>query len=346
VRRGWEEVAAACYRTAVLPAPYEQWFVALAGEASPTEPRATCEDCAMAPGAPDLPPEGPFDPALRCCTFHPRLAPHFVGAILDGGSAEGRARVLARIAARGGVSPLGLAAPPHEQPERDRLAQVPGAFGHAAALRCPFLAEGRGTIWAQRGAECAAFHCKHDHGAYGPRLWTLLITGFNVVERGLARTLLAAHGLDAGACDALLHAPLDPAADARAWGAFRGREADYFLSAWRWVSALSWEEVEALSGGELQGFAQTVRGALEWLRARPLPAKVARNPVVLVHLGRSGARLQSPAVPLDLLPLPQGAAARLESFVEGPPEALGLEPALLRKVLLWQGLVPMEPESG
>src|SRR5438046_1288530 len=85
-----------------------------------------------------------------------------------------------------------------------------------------------------------------DGGALGAAVWNLVVVGFNAVERVLARRLLAAAGLDAAACDALLHAPSDPALDARAWGAWRGREEDYFAEAAHLAEAMSWAEVAAL----------------------------------------------------------------------------------------------------
>src|SRR5258707_323365 len=112
----------------MLPGPYERWFTEMCGRPSPVEQPSTCDACAMLPGAPDLPPDGQFDPALRCCTYHPHLASHFVGGILDGGSDAGRAIVRARIGVRVGVTPIGLG------PAERRS----GVFGRSPELRCPF----------------------------------------------------------------------------------------------------------------------------------------------------------------------------------------------------------------
>src|SRR3954471_18947512 len=117
----------------MLPGLYERWFIEACGRPSPVESRSTCDSCAMLPGAPDLPPEGPFDPAVRCCTYHPHLAPHFVGAILR--DDPGRAVVRARIAARLGVTPLGLGPTPAYAALRERQ---PEGFGRSLDLLCPF----------------------------------------------------------------------------------------------------------------------------------------------------------------------------------------------------------------
>src|SRR3954469_9060168 len=92
----------------VLPGSYERWFVEICGRQAPVETRSTCDACAMLPGAPDLPPSGAFDPAVRCCTYHPHLAPWLIGGILKDGAEGARSIVRARIAAKTGVTPLGL----------------------------------------------------------------------------------------------------------------------------------------------------------------------------------------------------------------------------------------------
>jgi hypothetical protein len=318
----------------MLPDLYERWFVEWCGRASPVESRATCAACVMLPGARELPPDGPFDAETRCCTYHPHLAPHFVGGILARGSDVGRAIVRARIAGRAGVSPLGLS----PTPEYARLPLGRG-FGRNRNLRCPFLDDGRCSIWSHRGAACAAFHCKYDRGVVGHWFWGLQVVAFQVVERVLARWLLARMELDAAACDALLRAPEDQALDARAWGAWRGREEAYFLDAARLIEPLSFDEVAALGGAEVAGLAQAMRTAAAQLDAAP-PARVVGNDA-LVHIGVAGrTRLQHRALPFDLIELSAELAERLRRLEPSATNELGLDASLLRRLLDWQVLLP------
>jgi hypothetical protein len=326
----------------MLPGPYERWFVEMCGRASPVESRSTCDACAMLPGAPELPPDGPFDETVRCCTFHPRLAPHFVGGILAAGSDAGRARVRARIAARVGVTPLGLGPTPAFARAHAATAGVPGGFGRSREALCPFYDDGRCTIWQHRGAACASFHCKLDRGALGAALWSLVTVGFHAVERALARWLLAAHGLEAAACDALLHAPEDAALDARAWAAWRGREEEYFASAARLVEPLSWAEVAARCQPEAERFAGALRAAVAQLDAAP-PERVRRGDEILYRLGRAGRmRLEHPSVPLDLLDVSVDVAARLAQLREARLDDLGFDRELARRLLDWRALLPSQ----
>ena len=319
----------------MLPELYERWFVEWCGRPSPVESRSTCAECAMLPGAPELPPEGPFDAETRCCTYHPHLAPHFVGAILERGSDVGRATVRARIAGRIGVSPLGLG----PTPQYARLPRGRG-FGRNRDLTCPFLADGRCSIWSHRGAACAAFHCKYDRGVLGHWFWGLQVVAFQAVERALMRWLLTRMALDAAACDALLRAPADEALDARAWGGWRGREEAYFLEAARLIEPLSFAEVAALGGAELNGLAQAVRTAAAQIDATP-PERVRRNDAVVHHIGVNGrTRLQNPGVPFDLIELSSELAERLRRLEESATTGLGLDDPLLRRLLDWQVLLP------
>ncbi len=326
----------------MLPGPYERWFAELCRRPSPVESRSTCDACAMLPGAADLPPEGPFDVASRCCTYHPHLAPHFVGGILDGDSDAGRQLVRARIRGRVGVTPLGLAPTPEFAAALQRIAGRPGGFGRSPEILCPFYRDARCTIWQQRGVVCAAFHCKFDRGALGAGLWQLITLFFNVVERALARQLLERHGLDAVSCDALLRAPADGALDGRAWGAWRGREEEYFLAAARQVEPLSWAEVVTVGGGELGRVAEALRGAVARLDEAP-PERVRRGDGILYQLGGPGrTRLQNRGAPLDLLELPSEVAARLAHLdVDIRLADLALDPDLARRLLDWQALLPV-----
>jgi hypothetical protein len=291
----------------VLPGPYERWFVEATGEASPVESRATCDDCRMLPSSPDLPPQGPFDPEVKCCSFHPHLAPHFVGAILD------HEVVRARLRDRVGVSPLGLGPPLGFRVTR---------FGQKP--QCPFYDTGKCTIWSQRGIVCASFHCRLDRGVTGAALWNRFILLFNVLERALARWRIAEAGLDAAACDALLREPTDRELDTRAWGDWCGREEEYFRRAHEEVSRLSLAEVIALGGSELAGLTDALKLLMTRYRSLELPPRWRRNPDI-VQLGR---RFQNRGCSLDLLEVPE------EIDLDAPDEKW------LRKLLDWQVLIP------
>src|SRR5262249_4299665 len=113
--------------------------------------------------------------------------------------------------------------------------------------------------------------------------------------------------------------------DARAWGSFHGREADYFRLAHERTSALSFAEVIALGGSELQGMADALRLLMSRYHSTELPSRWQRNPQI-VHLGR---RFQNRNCSLDLLEVPADVS------LETPDEKW------LRKLLDWQVVIPI-----
>jgi hypothetical protein len=298
----------------VLPGVYEAWFLELCARPSPVESRTHCDHCNMLAGEPDLPPEGPFDPGARCCTYHPHLPPHLVGALL----LEKNPLIEERVRTKRGVTPLGLGPTAEYSATFARLGMRPEAFGRARELVCPFYDAGRCGIWSQRPIACAAFHCKYDRGPLGHGVWNLMGVAFQAVDHALLKRLVAHAGLDAGACDALLRAPEDADLIVRAWGSWLGREREYFVEAARLAA-----EVRPSSLPELARLGDALRGVLARLDARP--NAVRRNPEVLVQLGR----VRHPSVPFDSIPM-----------IDKPIEALTEDER--RMLLDWQVLLPVE----
>jgi Fe-S-cluster containining protein len=301
------------YPVCVLPDVYERWFQELCGRPSPVETRANCDRCNML----DPAEEEPFNPETRCCTYHPHLAPHLVGALI----AEGSRIVEEKVAARDGVTPLGLGPNAAYSALFARLGQTPDAFGRQRALLCPFYAQGHCSIWAQRPMACAAFFCKFDRGPLGHGVWKLMVVSFHAVDHALLKRLVAHAGLDAAACDALLRTPADRELEARAWGSWRGREREYFLEAARLAA-----EARPSEFPELARLGEALRGVLARLDARP--EKVRRNQEVLYQLGR----VRHTGVPFD----------RLEVDLE-QLDFERLDEETRRRLVDWQVLLPCEP---
>jgi Fe-S-cluster containining protein len=186
-------------RTKLTPI-YAQLFGEVFDQPAVVETRATCEACSMcdhgqlAPVAMDY-----FVPDAKCCTFHPTLANYAVGAILaDQGDelAEGRRRLRAKIAARVGVTPNGIASP-RRYNVLYSAARGAGFFGRSKAMLCPYFDaenDGRCTVWLHRDAVCSTYFCKYTAGKPGFLFWDSLKSYITFVERTLSRH--TAVGLD------------------------------------------------------------------------------------------------------------------------------------------------------
>jgi hypothetical protein len=305
--------------TAPLPAPLARWSTELLGAAPAAESLATCGHCAMCAGA-DAPPLAQrivFDPLVRCCTYRPFVPNYLAGAILadPATSAHGRESLLQRMA-QGEATPLGVRTDAAYQ-LLYRHARAP-AFGRGVALRCPHhLQDGGCGIWLHRPAVCATWHCKHDRGAVGDRLWTALNRALGAAEHALAMACLLAMGwperllseaqdeLQRDGIDAaVLDRRRDPERDARLWGTWLGREAGFYEACAQKAQMLDWADVQASGGSSLRALAADARQAGLEHDDLALPAKLrcGRFEVVGAAAGQLWLATYSAFDPLEVDP--------------------------------------------
>jgi hypothetical protein len=354
-----------------LPPLYHGWMRELLGGPLPDEQEATCNDCAMC--APEsVPHRGEFfDRDTKCCTYIPEIFNFLVGRVLADESADeaarkGRASLVARIARGVAVTPLGLGRP------RPYLLMYRGstdAFGHARTMKCPhFLTEEGGLcgVWRHRMSMCATWYCKHVRGAIGQHFWKSVERLLAHAERALAVHCI--HQLDPGR-DALeelfkvhqgtsaeepLHADeIDGRRDSirhdRAWGAWAGREEEFYRRCGDIVSGLAWRDVRALAGPELAIAERLLTDAYRAHCDETVPERVQVGPFQVVASNADSMRVATYSS-YDPLELPRALADVLHRF-DGRPVAdvletlaagdgLELEPATVRKLLDFKILDP------
>jgi hypothetical protein len=272
--------------TDALPEIYRPLVEQLLPGPLPVETRATCASCAMCIEGPR---QGPvqlsFDPQVKCCSYQPNLANFLVGGVLHGGGQPGRESVVARIARRDGVTPLGLRMTARYAAW---YARAKVGFGQARELRCPHFVEspsgGECGIWAHRPSTCATYFCKHDRGARGDRFWLALKEWMATIESEVALWCAVelgaaeAAGPDEKRTDPLSRnealGEVDPADYRRRWGAWEGRELDYFSRCAEKVRALDPPALLRVAGVRLEAASQRVRSRYQELDA-PLPERLA-----------------------------------------------------------------------
>jgi len=310
--------------TAALPPLYAGWVDALLASPIPAESRATCDDCAMCD------PEGRhpdgsaayFSPRVKCCSYLPKLANFLVGRALeerDLAFSAGRATLEQRIDEGVGVTPLGLA----QSPRIGLLYRnSPGAFGRAAALRCPhYLDEGGGRcgIWRSRNAVCATWFCKHDRGALGLAFWNRLRDLLTAVEKALAAWCVLESDLDTQAVDRLyriaeardegrqltaydLDERVPPGVGPLLWGSWYGREREFYRECARRVGSLEWPDVLRIGGAHVAFLARVARQAFETLRSEEVPDNLVQGTLHVLSASRDAVRVvgYSGSDPLDL----------------------------------------------
>ena len=348
----------------VLPPLYARWMAELLPEPIPRESRATCDNCAMV-GPTDEPRNSHshyFSPALKCCTYVPTLRNFLVGGILndsDPAAELGRATVIKRIAGGVGVTPLGLG----KSPVFNLLYERTGtsAFGRNRTLICPhYLADGGHCgIWRHRESTCATWFCKHMRGEVGFNFWRkslqqLLVT----IEEDLCCWCVVELKLDLDSLRHLFTATeekeedgsvsaesLDNQTDwdsyARIWGAWRGREHEFFSACARLIDSLSWQDVLSICGPGVRARALLTIEAHRKLISDEIAPALTVGTMQLVQITHDVARVTTyseydpveiPVAMVPLLPYFNGrptseALAAIES-----EKGLKLDPSLVRKM--------------
>jgi len=353
-----------------LPPLYAKWVAELLGGAIPRESRATCDTCAMCAG---IQPESAskryfFDPAVKCCSYLPVLPNFLVGRILldrDPATQVGRGTVEKRIADAVGVTPLGLA----KSPVFSLLYQNSSkAFGRSRTFRCPHYIDhggGRCSIWHNRNSVCTTWFCKHIRGQVGHAFWRSLKDALEHVEKGLAHWCVLELQLgddamrhmveDKAEGDAITGDVLDNKVDQktyeRIWGAWRGREHEFFGRCAELVSPLSWTDVLAICGPEVRMHARLAGESYRRLTSDDIPNALNVGPIEIVQMEGGATRVctYSEHDPLDI---PNAVMELLQHFDGRPTEealaaiaderGIRLEPALVRKLVDFKVLVPAD----
>jgi hypothetical protein len=312
-----------------------------------------------------------FDPVIKCCTWVPNVHNFLVGRILsetDPAAQFGRTTVEKRIAAGIGVTPLGLAPPPVFSLMYQNSSD---SFGRSRTLSCPHYIHdgGRCGIWRNRNSVCTTWFCKHMRGQVGFTFWRDSLQHLlQAVEKALARWCLLELKLGSealrhlvvtdnwtGDADTITGASLDNRVDqcayARIWGKWRGREQEFFVRCGELVSPLSWSDALAIGGPEAQVFARLTEESYGQLISDDVPSALKVGPFHLVQIENSMTRVNSYSV-YDPLDVPQAVVELLHYFDGRPTEralaaiaderGVHLEPALVRKLVDFKLLVPVE----
>jgi hypothetical protein len=316
------------------------------------ERHATCDSCAMCPPKDevDLTERSYFSPQLKCCTYYPSLPNYLVGGLLaETGSepAEGRRRVRRRIELGSGITPLGIGPTPAvlQVYENDAL-----EFGRSDELRCPYFhqASGRCTIWSFRDARCSTFFCKFNRGKDGLLFWHGLREYLTHIQRALARHVLEGLGWDAATVDALECGNPSDDTDTM-WRSWCGRETDLYIAAFDIVSALEQSSFNRLVDADQDGHLSELSASYRRMMDPTIPARLRRNPDLVVHSGTDGGVVVVSFSPFDPVRLPTRTYRILDEFdgtcswqdtvesiaqARGPVPGVGLITALYRHRIL------------
>ena len=360
------EVTDSAY-TSYLPPLYSRWLGELLKQAIPDETLATCGDCAMCVKGKGQ--QTVFHPDVKCCSYIPIVPNFLLGRILadeDPAAAKGRETMVKRLETGISMTPLGVAASPTEDVLYRHVTQNQG-FGKQTGIRCPHLmAEGGGTcgIYKHRNAVCATYHCKFVRGAVGQDFWSKTRNLLLRVEDLLSRWCVLRLHADPKSLPLLFHAEEAMKADAeksgrlsgvmapehakKMWGRWHGKEKEFYRECVKSVERLSWKEVVAICGPEVEANAHLVAHAFKNLLSEEIPKALKLGPFNVTYIAPDFAAVTTYS-PLDPISLPKPLVDVLHRF-DGRPtkevvkeisdkDEIELDPGLISKLVDYRVLV-------
>ena len=364
-----------------LPDLYDRWTRALLGGPIERETRAPCNNCVMCKpesSGDSRPPADTervyFKPETKCCTYVPWLPNFLVGRVLSDGDAAaqvGRRSVEERLRQASGVSPMGLAQPAtfavlyRESTE---------SFGRSRTLRCPhYLEESGGCgIWKNRNSICSTWFCKHVRGARGYSFWRSLQSTLDAVELDIARWVIldldpqpddlenimatrAWQGRDEELTGAAIDRTVDNDEYRKVWGAWLGREEEFFRRCAQKVDELSWPDVIARCGPGTKALALQSARVYRELHTDDIPDVLVPGPYSLVSRNNGHSLIDSyrgydpievPDVLLNVLSAFDGRNTDDVLQAIASEHNITLQDDLVRKLVDFRVLVPKRKSTG
>lgn len=306
----------------ILPQCYANFLPPFFSSRIPIESAATCSNCAML--------ENPgshshtsifFSADTKCCTHHPELPNYLVGALLGATVSKnetGRRRITDKIAARTGITPLGVL-----RPKKYTLLIKNSAidyFGRSKALLCPFYESSSGlcTIAPHWDGVCSTWFCKHGAGEDGKKFWRTLRKYLENLEKILTRYALLKIGANPSVAGLIVDEstpltvrelddlpPPDSAYEAL-WGKWAGKEEEFYRECYTHIKQLEQGDFANLEGIGQKILLRELEQAYDQLNA-PLPALLKKNPALSAEKISDSAYLLAGYSPFD----PSRASKRL-----------------------------------
>jgi len=232
----------------------------------PEERFADCDNCHHCQS------DKNFRYETKCCDYHPKLPNYIVGAILNDESpelAEGKRRILEKIAHRKGVTPYGIIAPMdyHKKFQANRQNKKEAALqAEMTALKCPYLDGGRCSIYKYRSDICPVFYCMSSSGTKGSRFWNTAHQYMIAVERKLTLYAMQQQGypllkLQLGGIGPNTFKlesdkeEVKPKVYTNIWKEWEGKEIEFYTQCFKTVL-----EMNAVQVSELLGIEENLKG--------------------------------------------------------------------------------------
>jgi hypothetical protein len=242
-----------------IPPIYHSIFPELLDIEIPEEKIATCSNCTLCRSH-----RSPYV-GTKCCAYHPHLSNYLVGGILadeDVSLAIGKERIHEQIAAKAGVTPYGII-PTRPYQDRRKVVNSHDFWSRPHELmeaqRCLYYNEGSCTVWKYRENLCVTYFCSSIGGESGTRFWKKLNKYLKMAETKLSQYAMLRLGWpvttiktgEVSTEDFNLEDQqgiVDHAKYSLIWGAWEGREKEFYLSCYNIIKDTDAETFKTITG--------------------------------------------------------------------------------------------------
>lgn len=170
-----------------LPEVYHRILSDLLQIEIPDEKIATCDSCILCQST-----KSPYLD-VKCCNYFPNMPNYLLGGILsdqDESLAFGQDKIRELIVSKVGTIPLGILPGKQFSKQQDEILKKEIPFHSKEDLeaqKCPYLDEGKCSVWKYRENLCVTFFCSSSGGKNGSLFWSKLNELLKIVEFDLAK---------------------------------------------------------------------------------------------------------------------------------------------------------------
>lgn len=301
---------------------YRSLFSDLLNLKIPEESIATCDDCTL-----NKSDQSPYK-NVKCCTYFPSLPNYHIGGILCNSNSDllnGLKTIGDQIERKIGVTPYGIF-PPKKYSSKKTTLDNQDFWSRSKQdleeLACPYLSEGKCTIWDFREHLCTTFFCSSIGGLSGIKFWKSVNQYLKYVEEKLGHySIQKIEGLEKNIkSDPSVSMNSNLEDDSRVgnlknyrktWGKWFGREKEFYIRCYEEIEKLDTSTFNLITGSQGNILKNAIYETYEPYMQNIIPNLMIINPEIEILSVGDGKVMfvlnkASVEIPSVILPLIRG----------------------------------------
>jgi Fe-S-cluster containining protein len=282
-----------------IPTLYHILFTSILELEFVEEKIANCENCNLCHSS-----KSPYI-NTKCCSYHPHMSNYLIGGILaheDKKIETGQLQIKKRIETKFGVTPYGII-PTSAYVTTDRKLKANEFWERAQGLLerqvCPYLANGKCSIWKFRENLCVTYFCSSVSGKSGTKFWSKVNEYIKMAETTLAQYAMLQLGWPPAKIKTEAVATTDLNIEdeqgniieenyKKLWGDWAGREEEFYIKCFEIVSKVDAETFKRITGIKHEILEAAILDTHKEFLKNVLPEKLKVHPEVISENGEEG----------------------------------------------------------